>query len=61
MSLTLFLGPPTSKSPVKDRTNSRILEEGKTTHHIEEKTYGETIRDRQSLKKLDKKSIIAEK
>ena len=53
MSMTRFLGPPTIKSPVKDRTNSRILEDGKTTHHIEEKTYGETIRDRQSLKKLD--------
>ena len=24
------------ESPVKDKTNSRILEDGKSTHHIEE-------------------------
>lgn len=50
-------GASNKESPVKDKTNSRICEDAKTTHHMEEKTYGSPVFERIR----HKKSKIAEK
>ena len=64
MLMTLFWGPPTIKNPVKDRTNSRILEDGKTTKntpHRRENIWRNDPRSPVFEKIRHKKSIIAEK